>query len=79
MAAGTRARTGATYAISVTGEAGPESSTGATPGTIFIGIAAEDAPAETKRYSMPGDRERVRGFAVNAALDLLRRKILALD
>jgi len=25
---------------------------------------------------MPGDRERVRGFAVTAALDLLRRKIL---
>lgn len=78
MAAGTRARTGATYAISVTGEAGPESSTGAMPGTIFIGLAAEGSPTEAKRYSMPGDRERVRGFAVNAALDMLRRKILGL-
>jgi len=75
MAEGARVRTGATYAVSVTGEAGPESSTGAPPGTIYVGLASPDRAPEAKRYVMPGDRERVRGFATNAALDQLRRHI----
>jgi len=79
MAEGARTRTGAEYAVSVTGEAGPQSSTGAPVGTIYVGLSVHGAAAEAKRYVMPGDRERVRGFAVNAALDLLRRKILELD
>ena len=78
MAAGARARTGASHALSVTGEAGPQSLSGAPVGTVFIGLASEGA-AEARRYVMPGDRERVRGFAVNAALDQLRRHLLNLD
>lgn len=78
MAEGARTRTGATYAVSITGEAGPQSSTGAPVGTIYIGLAASGSAAEARRYVMPGDRERVRGFAVNAALDQLRRRILGL-
>jgi len=76
MAEGARARTGATYALSITGEAGPESSTGAPVGTVFIGFASPDGPAEALRFDMPGDRHRIRGFATQAALDLLRRRLL---
>ena len=79
MAEGARIRTGAAYAVSITGEAGPQSSTGAPVGTIYVGLAAASAAPAARRYIMPGDRERVRGFAVNAALDLLRRRILGLD
>jgi nicotinamide-nucleotide amidase len=79
MAEGARARTGSTFAISVTGEAGPESSTGAPVGTIFVGFAGPDGPAEALRFAMPGDRPRIRGFATQAALDLLRRRLLKLD
>jgi nicotinamide-nucleotide amidase len=79
MAEGTRARTGSTFAISVTGEAGPESSTGAPVGTIFVGFAGPDGPPEALRFAMPGDRPRIRGFATQAALDLLRRRLLKLD
>lgn len=77
MATGARDRTGADYAIATTGEAGPTSNTGATPGTVFIGYADRDH-SEAVRFVMPGDRNRVRGFATNAALDLLRRRILGL-
>lgn len=79
MAEGARSRTGSTFAISVTGEAGPESSTGAPVGTIFVGFAGPDGPAEALRFAMPGDRPRIRGFATQAALDLLRRRLLKLD
>jgi len=78
MAAGARARTGADYAIATTGEAGPTSNTGAPPGTVFVGFAAE-GHCEAVRFVMPGDRNRVRGFSSNAALDLLRRRLLKLQ
>lgn len=79
MAEGARTRTGSTFAISITGEAGPESSTGAPVGTIFVGFAGPDGPPEALRFAMPGDRPRIRGFATQAALDLLRRRLLKLD
>jgi nicotinamide-nucleotide amidase len=79
MAEGARTRTGSTFAISITGEAGPESSTGAPVGTIFVGFASPDRQPEALRFAMPGDRPRIRGFATQAALDLLRRRLLKLD
>ncbi|HLX43239.1 MAG TPA: competence/damage-inducible protein A [Bryobacteraceae bacterium] len=74
MAQGSKSRTGSTYAISVTGEAGPESSTGAPVGTVFIGFAGPDA-AEAKWFQFGSDRNRVRTLAAQTALDYLRRKI----
>src|SRR6185369_15894672 len=79
MAEGAQARTGSTFAISITGEAGPESNTGAPVGTIFAGFAGPDGPPEALRLAMPGDRTRIRGFATQAALDLLRRRLLKLE
>jgi len=79
MAAGARIRTGSTFGISITGEAGPESSTGVPVGTIFVGFAGPDGRPDALRFAMPGDRTRIRGFATQAALDLLRRRLLKLD
>lgn len=76
MAAGARERTGATYALSVTGVAGPDGGTEATPvGTVFIGLAGPDR-VTSRRFRFPGDRGRVRGFAVQTALDMLRRVLI---
>jgi nicotinamide-nucleotide amidase len=75
MAEGARSRTGSTYSLSVTGEAGPESSSGAPPGTVFIGLAAPGESSQARRFQIPGDRARVRSFAAQSALDLLRRKL----
>lgn len=76
MAEAARERFGADYAISVTGFAGPEGGTTENPiGTIYVGLAAHDA-AVVRRFQFIGDRARVRSFASQAALDLLRRKLL---
>ncbi len=74
MAEGARQRTGATYALSITGEAGPESSTGAPVGTVFTGFAGPNG-SDARKLTLPGDRARIRTFATQAALDLLRRKL----
>jgi len=75
MADSARDRTGATYALSVTGEAGPDSaSPGVEPGTVWIGIAGPDG-CEAKVFRFPSGRARVRAFAVQTALNLLRTEL----
>ncbi len=76
MADGARERTGATYAISVTGVAGPDGGTEETPvGTTFIGLAGPNG-TDARRFRLVGDRARNRTFAVQTALDLLRRRMI---
>jgi nicotinamide-nucleotide amidase len=72
MAEGARARTGSDYAVSMTGYAGPD---GDQVGLVFIGLATP-AETEVRRVTFPADRERVRAFSTNTALDFLRRKLL---
>jgi nicotinamide-nucleotide amidase len=74
MAEGSKSRTGSTYALSVTGEAGPDSSTGVPIGTIYLGFAGPDE-SDAKWFQFGGDRNRVRTLAAQTALDYLRRKI----
>jgi nicotinamide-nucleotide amidase len=75
MAAGARERTGSTFALSVTGVAGPSGGTPAAPvGTVCIGLAHPEG-AEARRHRFLGDRARVRAIAVQTALDLLRRRL----
>jgi len=78
MAAGARSRIGSTYAISITGEAGPRSATGAAPGTVFLGFANE-AGTDARKLHLPGDRNRIRSLAAQSALDFVRRKLMAPD
>lgn len=72
MAEHAREKTGSDYAVSVTGFAGPE---GDPPGLVFIGVAWPGGSKAT-RMQLFGDRARVRMFAAQMALDLLRRKLL---
>ncbi|MDX2267628.1 MAG: competence/damage-inducible protein A [Bryobacter sp.] len=79
MAEGAKARTSAHWALSLTGYAGPDGGTEANPvGTVFVGLAGPDRPARAKRFRFPaGDRERVRLFALHAALNFLRLELEA--
>jgi nicotinamide-nucleotide amidase len=75
MAQGARQRTGSTYALSVTGIAGPAGGTEATPvGSVVIGVAGPDA-CRAHRFRFLGDRARIRALAAQTALDLLRRSL----
>jgi nicotinamide-nucleotide amidase len=78
MAEGARERLGSTWAVSVTGEAGPESATGLPVGTVFLGIAGPDGTRVT-RHLFLGDRARVRIMSTQTALDLLRGRLTALN
>jgi len=75
MALGARRRTNSTYALSVTGEAGPEASGVAPVGLVYAGIA-DLAGTQVVHRQFLGDRTRIRNFSTQMALDLLRRRIL---
>lgn len=76
MAAGARDRLATDFAVSITGVAGPEGGSDATPvGTVFIGLASPDGVTH-KRFHFLRDRAWVRTMATNAALDLLRLHLL---
>src|ERR1043166_1040483 len=74
MAEGASSRTGSTYAVSVTGEAGPVSASGAPPGRVYIGLAGPGL-SEARHFQFSRDPSRVRTPAAQTALDLLRRRI----
>ncbi|HEY6226263.1 MAG TPA: nicotinamide-nucleotide amidohydrolase family protein, partial [Verrucomicrobiae bacterium] len=76
MAEGARKNTGADYAISVTGIAGPGGGTAEKPvGTVFIALA-RNGPTIVKQFRNNYDRETFKFTTSQQALDLLRRELL---
>jgi nicotinamide-nucleotide amidase len=76
MAEGARRETGADYALSVTGIAGPGGGSEAKPvGTVFIGFASASEIIVLKQFN-PFDRETFKNVTGTQALEILRRKIL---
>jgi len=76
MAAAARRRTNSTYGLSITGVAGPETDS-APVGTMYVGVADATGTQVVTRQFL-GDRQRVRMFTCQMALDLLRRRIARL-
>ncbi|MGD0445932.1 MAG: competence/damage-inducible protein A [Edaphobacter sp.] len=80
LAEGIRTRTGASLGISITGIAGPGPGSpgpdAAKPiGLVYIALANERR-TEIKELNLPGDRERIRWWASQHALELIRRHLL---
>jgi len=76
MAIGVRERAGTDFGLSVTGIAGPDGGSEEKPvGLVFIALA-DDAHVENRKLMIPGDRHLVRWRASQAALDLLRRRLI---
>jgi nicotinamide-nucleotide amidase len=77
MATGARRRTNSTYALSITGAAGPDSGGEKVPvGTVYVGVA-DAAGVHVVNRQFLGDRQRIRIFTTQMALDLLRRRVMA--
>ena len=79
LAEGIRARTGASIGVGITGIAGPGPGTGPDEGKpiglVYIGIADVNG-TQVKELHLTGDRERIRWWATQHALELLRRQML---
>jgi len=70
MAAGVRARLGATYGVATTGVAGPEPADGQPVGTAHIAVSAADDTV-VRTVALTGDRHEIRRLSVEHALGLL--------
>jgi nicotinamide-nucleotide amidase len=75
MAEGVRKRTSASLGIGITGVAGPGGGTPEKPvGLVFIALADENG-TQIREFRFPGDRERVRHWATQMALEVVRRRL----
>ena len=75
MAEGARERARTTYALSVTGLAGPGGGTPDKPvGLVFVGLATPERTL-VRKIMWPGQREQIRGVSAMTALDMLRREL----
>lgn len=76
MAEGIRNRAETDFGLAITGIAGPGGGTEEKPvGLVYIAIASESG-TEHRKLNLPGDRHLVRWRASQAALDLLRRRLI---
>lgn len=77
MATGVRRTSGATWAASTTGIAGPTGGTEATPvGTVFVAVSGPDG-ADVTRYAFEGERGTVKRLAAEQTIDDLLDRIEA--
>ncbi len=75
LAAGIRERAGATWAIGITGTAGPTGGTEEKPvGTVHMAVAGPDGVVH-HRFRIPGDRAQITGRAVGMALGMLLEQL----
>ena len=75
MAEGARRALRTDVALATTGVAGPAEQEGQPVGTVFLGLAM-DGVSEAQRVQLPGDRQRIRQYAVISAVNLLRRRLM---
>ena len=76
LAEGIRKKTGATIGLGITGVAGPGGGTESKPvGRVYIAVS-DATTNESFERNFRGDRNRIREWASQQALDLVRRKLI---
>ncbi|HEY1579683.1 MAG TPA: competence/damage-inducible protein A [Terracidiphilus sp.] len=76
LAEGIRQKTGSTLGLGITGIAGPGGGTEAKPvGRVYIAVSDASSTDAFER-NFRGDRNRIREWASQHALDLIRRKLM---
>ena len=76
LAEGIRQRCKATLGVGITGVAGPAGGTPEKPVGLVFHALASDTGTEVIERNFPGDRKRIRWFATQQALDMVRRKLM---
>jgi len=77
MAEGARTGAASTYGLATTGIAGPTGGSDKKPvGTVYIALASGDSETVARKFIFPTDRQTFKQLAAQAALDLLRRRLL---
>ena len=72
MLSGALNKSGADYALAVSGIAGPTGGSEEKPvGTVYIGASSAKKESLVKRFSFNGDRDYIRTESVNVAFSLL--------
>jgi nicotinamide-nucleotide amidase len=78
MAVGARRVSGADFALSLTGVAGPSGGSDEKPvGTVYIALARPDGTAESQHRLFTGDRLRIQTLASYAGLQMVRELCLS--
>jgi nicotinamide-nucleotide amidase len=78
MAEGARRQAATTFALATTGIAGPGGGTEEKPvGTVFVALAAHGIATQVKAFRFPDDRPTFKELTTQAALEMLRRSLLA--
>ncbi len=76
MAEGIREECRATVGVGITGVAGPTGGTDEKPvGLVYIAVA-DGKRTEVVERKFPGDRDRIRWWATQQALDMVRRRLM---
>ena len=81
LAEGVRSRTGASVGVATTGLAGPTGASsgpdqGKPVGLVYIAVAGLGTQTEVRELKLTGDRERIRLWTTQHALELVRRLLL---
>jgi nicotinamide-nucleotide amidase len=77
MAEGARQQARATFALATTGIAGPGGGTKEKPvGIVFVALA-DGAATQVRQFHFPDDRPTFKELTTQAALEMLRRSLLA--
>jgi nicotinamide-nucleotide amidase len=77
LATGIRAKTGSTFGVGVTGVAGPLGGTEEKPvGLVYIAVT-DGVQTDVVEKRFQGDRDRIRQYTSQQALDMVRRRLLA--
>jgi nicotinamide-nucleotide amidase len=79
MAKGCLEASGADHAVAVTGIAGPMGGSEEKPvGTVYVALATRGAETKCRRLFFPGARDRFKLLTSQAALEMIRRRLLSL-
>jgi nicotinamide-nucleotide amidase len=76
LAEGIRKRCEATLGVGITGVAGPAGGTQEKPVGLVFHALASDSGTEVVERNFPGDRKRIRWFASQQAMDMVRKKLM---